>query len=52
MAMKPNYRHERATRERSKEAKKQEKLRRREEDAAKRHATRDEQAPPEPEDKA
>ena len=31
MAMKPNYRHERQTRERAKDLKKQEKLRRREE---------------------
>jgi len=36
--MKPNYWQERATRERTKEARKQEKLRRREEGSAKRKA--------------
>jgi hypothetical protein len=49
MAMKPNYRQERATRDRAKEAKKQEKLRRREEDSAKRKALREEQAKSTPE---
>jgi hypothetical protein len=49
MAMKPNYRQERAQRDRSKEAKKQEKLRRREEDAAKRKALREEQTSIDPE---
>jgi hypothetical protein len=49
MAMKPNYRQERATRDRAKEAKKQEKLRRREEDSAKRKALREEQAKSAPE---
>ena len=45
MAMKPNYRHERHTRERSKKQKQQEKLKRREEDAAKRKALREPGAP-------
>ena len=50
MAMKPNYRQERLSRERSKNLKKQDKLKRREEDAAKRKALRaDEPAQPEPE---
>ena len=48
MAMKPNYRQERLSRERNKDAKKQEKLRKREEDAARRKALRGEQ-PGEPE---
>jgi hypothetical protein len=48
MAMKPNYRQERLSRERNKDAKKQEKLRKREEDSAKRKALRGEQ-PGEPE---
>jgi hypothetical protein len=47
MAMKPNYRQERQTRERAKDAKKQEKLRRREEDSLKRKASRDESSEPE-----
>lgn len=41
MAMKPNYRQERASRERAKDQKKQEKLRRREEESAKRKALRE-----------
>ena len=40
MAIKPNYRMERANRSRNKERKKQDKLRRREEDAAERKALR------------
>jgi hypothetical protein len=44
MAMKPNYRQERASRERAKDQKKQEKLRRREEESAKRKALREQQA--------
>ena len=48
MAMKPNYRQERAARDRGKESKKQEKLRRREEDAAKRKAVREGQPDAEP----
>lgn len=47
MAMKPNYRQERMSRERNKDAKKQEKLRKREEDSAKRKALRGD-APAEP----
>jgi hypothetical protein len=39
--MKPNYRQERMSRERSKNAKRQEKLKRREEDAAERKARRE-----------
>ena len=42
MAMKPNYRQERLSRERTKDAKKQEKLRRRAEDSEKRKALRSE----------
>lgn len=41
MVMKPNYRQERAERSRVKEMKKQKKLQRREEDAAKRRALRE-----------
>jgi hypothetical protein len=41
MALKPNYRHQRAERNRAKEEKKQEKLRRREEKVAERKAARD-----------
>ena len=41
MVMKPNYRQERAERSRVKEMKKQKKLQRREEDAAKRKALRE-----------
>jgi hypothetical protein len=41
MAFPPNYRQERATRERAKNSKKQEKLRKREEASAKRKAARD-----------
>jgi len=48
MAMKPNYRQDRMARERTKNAKKQEKLRRREDDAARRKAARAEE-PAEPE---
>jgi len=48
MAKKPNYRLERANRSRNKEMKKQEKLRRREEDAAKRKALREGQPGAEP----
>ena len=40
MAFKPNYNQERSERNRIKEAKKQEKLQKREEDAAKRKAAR------------
>ncbi|HEY4266232.1 MAG TPA: hypothetical protein VGM72_13005 [Micropepsaceae bacterium] len=48
MAMKPNYRQERLSRERTKDAKKQEKLRRREEESTKRKALRgDESSEPE-----
>lgn len=43
MAMKPNYRGERLNRERTKDAKKQEKLRRREEESVKRKALREQQ---------
>ena len=46
MAFKPNYRQQRSERERAKEARKQEKLQRREEEAAKRKATREEQPNP------
>jgi hypothetical protein len=53
MAFKPNYQQARGDRNRAKEQKKQEKLRRREEDAAKRKAERGEvdqpaDGPPEP----
>jgi hypothetical protein len=41
MAFKPNYRQERAARTRSQETRKQEKLRRREENSAKRKALRE-----------
>jgi hypothetical protein len=41
MAFKPNYRQERAARERTKESRKQEKLRRLEEETAKRKAARE-----------
>jgi hypothetical protein len=44
MPMKPNYRQERLTRERSRNAKRDEKLKRREEDAAKRKALREQDA--------
>jgi hypothetical protein len=43
MPFKPNYRHQRAERNRAKEEKKQEKLRRREERLAERRAAQDEQ---------
>lgn len=43
MAMKPNYRQERAARDRAKDEKKQEKLRRREEESAKRKALREQE---------
>jgi hypothetical protein len=43
MPFKPNYRHQRAERNRAKEEKKQEKLRRREERVAERRAAQDEQ---------
>jgi hypothetical protein len=43
MVMKPNYRQERATRERAKDVKQQEKLKRREEASAKRKALRGEE---------
>ena len=46
MAFPPNYRQERATRERAKNSKKQEKLRKREEASAKRKALRDENSGP------
>jgi hypothetical protein len=49
MAQKPNYRQERATRNRAKELKKQDKLRRREEESAKRKALRAGEATPESE---
>ena len=45
MAFKPNYNQQRAERNRAKEAKKQEKLQRREEEAAKRKAEQDGTAP-------
>jgi hypothetical protein len=41
MAFPPNYRHERANRDRNKEAKKQEKLKKREEASAQRKALRE-----------
>ena len=44
MPMKPNYRQERLTRERNRNQKQQEKLKRREEDAAKRKALRAEES--------
>jgi hypothetical protein len=44
MAMKPNYRQERLARERNRNLKQQEKLKRREEDAAKRKALRAEES--------
>jgi hypothetical protein len=52
MAFKPNYNQQRSERNRVKEAKKQEKLQRREEEVAKRKAARDEHtdAAPMPED--
>ena len=46
MAFKPNYRQQRSERTRAKEAKKQEKLQRREEEVAKRKAAREEQPNP------
>jgi hypothetical protein len=46
MAMKPNYRQERASRDRERAAKKQEKVRRRSEDAEKRQATPDTKTEP------
>jgi hypothetical protein len=49
MAMKPNYRQERLSRERTRDAKKQEKLRRREEDSQRRKALRSEREQQEPE---
>jgi len=49
MAIKPNYRHERLQRERNKNQKQQEKLKRREEDAARRKATRETAADVKPE---
>jgi hypothetical protein len=53
MAFKPNYNQQRSERNRIKEAKKQEKLQKREEEVAKRKAARDAQpvddAPPESE---
>jgi hypothetical protein len=45
MVMKPNYRHERLTRERNKNLKKQDKLRRREEESTKRKTLREGEAP-------
>ena len=45
MAFKPNYNQQRAERNRAKEAKKQEKLQRREEEAVRRKAGQDEGAP-------
>ena len=48
MAFKPNYYPERASRERVKNAKKQEKLRKREEAAAERKAARDKESGTEP----
>ena len=47
MAFKPNYRQERLARERAKNAKQSEKLKRREEDAAKRKALRETEGKPE-----
>ncbi len=46
MAFKPNYKHERATRDRAKEQKKQEKLKKREETAARQQTTGDEGSSP------
>ena len=48
MAMKPNYGQERASRDRDRAAKKQEKVRRREEDAAQRRAVPEPTDPEEP----
>ena len=45
MVFKPNYRQQRSERTRAKEAKKQEKLQRREEEVAKRKAARDGEQP-------
>ncbi|MGE5145251.1 MAG: hypothetical protein ACM3N5_00805 [Candidatus Eiseniibacteriota bacterium] len=52
MAFKPNYNQQRAERNRAKQAKKEEKLRRREEETAKRKALRDgdPSAPDKPDD--
>jgi len=50
MAFKPNYNQERASRERAKNVKKQEKLRKREEAAAERKAARDKTPTPGPEE--
>ena len=47
MAMKPNYRQERASRDRDRAAKKQVKVRRRDENAAQRKAAPDAKADPE-----
>jgi hypothetical protein len=47
MAMKPNYRQDRLARERAKNVKQNEKLKRREEDAAKRRALRETENKPE-----
>jgi hypothetical protein len=46
MAMRPNYQQQRGDRERAKQLKKSEKLKKREEDAARRKAGRDGLAPP------
>ena len=48
MAFKPNYRQQRSERERTKEARKQEKLQRREEEVAKRKAAREGEEQPNP----
>lgn len=48
MAFRPNYQQQRGDRDRAKELKKQEKLRRREEDAARRKAERGVGDPPAP----
>lgn len=46
MAFRPNYQQQRGDRDRAKEQKKQDKLRKREEDAARRRAERGEGEPP------
>lgn len=48
MAMRPNYNQQRGDRDRAKQQKKNEKLRKREEDAVRRKSDRDPSAPPEP----
>ncbi len=46
MAFKPNYKHERATRDRAKEQKRLEKLKKREESAARQQVTGDNETSP------